>query len=313
VHVDQDFLSALINASPDGVVVCDVRNKDLPIVYINDAFADSISAIGHNIVGRFLNQLEDSDLPNKNMLVQAITKIIGTSGAVQPALDSNNQFVVSGVLNQYTQLHAVPIYGKGHEITYVACFYRVMSQLDQAQAMEFMAAPVLNKEPTALVRQDRQTGLLSRACFDDYLRRDFYCAQREQRPLSVFLFSIDSVATYKEVFGASGSELTFKRVVSVVAGCFRRAGDACTRLDDSRVLVATLTTQPEQAYKFAHSVRAKVRDLAIHHPRAAGSRYLTLGVTVVSRVPERTDTIVSFIASLFEDSTSQTELLQEIK
>ena len=188
-----------------------------------------------------------------------------------------------------------------------------MSQLGQSQAMKLGADPMLNKVPTALIRQDRQIGLLNRACFDDYLRRDFYCAQREQRPLSVFLFSIDSVATYKEVFGASGSELTFKRVVGVVAGCFRRAGDACTRLDDSRVLVATLTTQPEQAYQFAQSVRAKVRDLAIHHPRAVGSRYLTLGVKVVSRVPERTDTVGSFIAELFQDSTAKPGLLQEIK
>jgi diguanylate cyclase (GGDEF)-like protein len=96
---------------------------------------------------------------------------------------------------------------------------------------------------------------------------------------------LDYFAQYREVFGAQGADQCFRRIARVIAGCFRRSTDLCARLDEDQVLALTIGIDGEGAARFAESILARIRDLAIHHPRSSISRYVTVSAGVASAIP----------------------------
>jgi diguanylate cyclase (GGDEF)-like protein len=143
----------------------------------------------------------------------------------------------------------------------------------------------------AYLRDDKLTGLLRRPYFEELVRRDWALAQRESRRLSFVLFDLDCFAHYRDVFGRQGADQAFRRIARVIGGCFRRASDLCGRFDEDQIAALTTGMDLEQASKLADAVLARVRDLAVHHPRSSVSRYVTASAGVVSLVPSHDVTI----------------------
>ena len=289
MSLDWLVLQSLVDASPFGVVVCDARAIGWPVVYLNHAFELLCGYQKQEIIGRNLTLLQQADNQQEGLqqIRQALKKGVPTRAVLRNYRKDGSKFI--------NEIQIVPIRDQFGQISHFASFHRQGSASNAIHNADTVVDSVLSAQSLTALREDRQTGLLSRAYFDDQLRRDFAYAQREHRPITVFVFSIDSATAYKEVFGASGAELTFKRVAGAIAGCFRRASDLSTRWDEFRIITGTLTTRPEDAYKFAQVVQGRVRDLAIHHPRAAGFRHVTISVGIASHVPEKNETIDSFI------------------
>ena len=137
----------------------------------------------------------------------------------------------------------------------------------------------------AYLRDDKLTGLLRRPYFEELVKRDWGLAQRESRRLSFLVFDLDHYSQYRDVFGRRGADQSFRRIARVIGGCFRRASDLCGRFDEDQIAALTTGLDLVQASKLAEAVLARVRDLAIHHPRSAVSRYVTASAGVVSLVP----------------------------
>ncbi len=301
--LDQYVLNKIVGACPEGLLICDTRRQAWPIIYINESLRALMGESALGIVGCKLSVTTPFNFLGKTTVVKLIQTALDTGEACQADLEKDTNDELETRPNTY--VHAIPIHDGQGQLTHVACFYRQLNLNDQIST-GLLADKILSSAPVALVKKDRSTGLLSKAYFDDQLRRDFAYAQREQRPISMFLFDIPYLFAYKEVFGATGAELTFKRVAGTVAGCFRRTSDLCARWDESRLLAATLTTKPDKAEEFAGFIQTRVRDLAIHHPRAVGVRFVTLGVNFVSRVPDRAETLGSFVAELLGQSDVET-------
>ena len=122
----------------------------------------------------------------------------------------------------------------------------------------------------AYLRDDKLTGLLRRTYFEELVKRDWGLAQRESRRLSFLVFDLDCYSQYRDVFGRPGADQSFRRIARVIAGCFRRASDLCGRFDEDQIAALTTGLDLGQASKLAEAVLARVRDLAIHHPRSIG-------------------------------------------
>jgi diguanylate cyclase (GGDEF)-like protein len=144
--------------------------------------------------------------------------------------------------------------------------------------------PSMNTQTTlAYLRHDKLTGLLRRTYFEELVKRDW--GPRESRRLSFLVFDLDCYSQYRDVFGRPGADQSFRRIARVIAGCFRRASDLCGRFDEDQIAALTTGLDLGQASKLAEAVLARVRDLAIHHPRSSVSRYVTASAGVVSLVP----------------------------
>jgi diguanylate cyclase (GGDEF)-like protein/PAS domain S-box-containing protein len=136
-------------------------------------------------------------------------------------------------------------------------------------------------------REDRLTGLHSRAYFEELLRRDWQLAQRESHEIGLVLFDIDFLGTYNETFDKAGGDACIRRVSRVIGGSFRRGGDLVGRWEGGTFAALTQGEAAENASEYARVVAQRVRDLLMHHPRGGTERYVTLSAGVASLVPPR--------------------------
>ena len=296
MSLDWLVLQSVIDASPDGVVVCDARNTGWPVVYVNHAFEQLSGYPRNELVGRNLRLLQQGESSQEGL--QQLRAALSQGIACRTML---NNFRKDGspFLNE---LQIVPIRDQQGRITHFVSFHRPGNPSQSASIGEPEAdAPLTTQRMLAHVREDKLTGLLRRSYFEDLLHRDFGLAQREGKPLTVMLFGVDNAAAYRDVFGVGGAEQTFKRVARTIAGCFRRSADLCARWEDTQVIAATLTTEPAHAMRVGEMVLARVRDLAIHHPRAVISRYVTISAGIISAIPDKNDTPEQFIAKATQE------------
>src|SRR3977135_3332130 len=140
--------------------------------------------------------------------------------------------------------------------------------------------------PTWL-REDRLTGLHSRAYFEELLQRDWVLAQRDSHEIGLTLFDIDDLGAYNEKFDRAAGDACIRRVARVVSGASRRRGDLVGRWEGGTFAVLTQGEAADKGTHYATVVSQRVRDLLMHHPTAGNGRYVTISAGIASLVPPR--------------------------
>lgn len=293
MSLDWQVLQTLIDASPDGVMVCDAKTPGYPVVYANRAFEDLSGYSAAELHGKNFYLLHREETQQEqdglNLLRSAMHEGVACRALLRNQRKDGTPFL--------SELQLLPIRDGHGQLTHFASFHRPGSTTVAPTIGEQPTDPMLNTQRLlAYVRDDKLTGLLRRSYFEDLLRRDFALAQRESKSLTVLVFGIDHADAYREVFGAAGAEQTFKRVARTIAACFRRNSDLCARWEDTEIVAASMSTPVEKVSQLAELVMSRVRDLAIHHPRSANSRFVTISAGVVTQVPQRNATAEQFIA-----------------
>jgi diguanylate cyclase (GGDEF)-like protein len=138
------------------------------------------------------------------------------------------------------------------------------------------------------VREDRVTGLRSRAYFDDILRRDFALAQRESRVLALLVFDVDQMSCYNETFERTGGDACLKRIARALTTAFRRGSDLVARWDGAGFAALLPNVVAAQALEQAQAVAQRIHSQQLHHPHST-HRFVTVSVGVAVRVPAVTD------------------------
>lgn len=291
MSLDWQILQTLIDASPEGVVVCDAIDQRWPVIYVNHAFEQLCGYSAAELRGRNLGFLQQSE--NEQEALSALRGALREGNACRVVLRNYRKDGAAFV----NEMHLVPIRNQEGRLTHFASFHRVGFGDQPATLQDAPADHMLNTQRMlAYVRDDKITGLLRRSYFEDMLRRDFALTQREAKPHTVFLFGIDQAAAYREAFDEQGAEQMFRRISRTIAACFRRSTDLCARWEEAEIIVASMSVDPTQAQQLAETVLSRVRDLAIHHPRSSGSRFVTISAGVVSEVPPQRATSAQFIA-----------------
>jgi diguanylate cyclase (GGDEF)-like protein len=185
----------------------------------------------------------------------------------------------------WNEVTLVPLRDSEGRITHYASFHREGGDRLRVDARDPRDPSMNTQTMLAYLRDDKLTGLLRRSYFEELVKRDWGLAQRESRRLSFLVFDLDCYSQYRDVFGRPGADQSFRRIARVIAGCFRRASDLCGRFDEDQIAALTTGLDLGQASKLAEAVLARVRDLAIHHPRSSVSRFVTASAGVVSLVP----------------------------
>lgn len=281
--VDPNLLKTLVEAAPEGVVICEAAFGNWPVTYVNPAMQQLTGYSADAILGRNLRFLQADDHEQEGLA--RIRAALREGTACQTTL---RNYRSDGTLF-WNEVALTPLRNPDGQVTHFASFHRegggarMGTQLDtRAESRD----PSMNTQTMlAYLRDDKLTGLLRRPYFEELIKRDWGLAQRESRRLSFLVFDLDHFSHYREVFGRQGADQSFRRIARVVGGCFRRASDLCGRFGDDQIAALTTGLDLPQASKLADAVLARVRDLAIHHPRSNVSRYMTVSAGVVSLVP----------------------------
>ncbi len=265
---------ALVEGAPEGIVICDAAVPDHPVIYANAAFSQMCGYPVAAILGTNLRILQgnDRDQETRQRMREAIAK-------GEPARVLIRNYRPDGSLF-WNEIVIQPVRDTTGRLTHFIGYHRDASErLKNAERAAQGLPPWL--------REDRLTGLHSRAYFEELLQRDWALAQRDSHEIGLTLFDIDDLATYNETFDRSAGDACIRRIARVIGASYRRGGDLVGRWEGGTFAVLTQGEAAERASQYAQVVAQRVRDLLMHHPRAGSGRFVTLSAGVASLVPPR--------------------------
>ena len=265
---------SMVDAAPEGIVICDAQVPELPVVYVNAAFTQLCGYPASGLLGSNLRILQGNDREQEGR--QRVREAIQSATPCRALL--RNYRPDGSVF--WNELFIQPVQNAGGKITHWVGYHRdAGGRLKSGERAAAGLPPWL--------REDRLTGLNSRAYFEEFLRRDWLVAQRDSHEIGLVLFDIDELGPYNETFDKAAGDACIRRVGRVIAGSYRRGGDLLGRWEGGTFAVLIQGDAGQKVAEYARVVTQRVRDLLIHHPRSAGERYVTLSAGVASLVPPR--------------------------
>ena len=269
-----DAWRRLVENAPEGIVVCDATAADCPVVFVNPAFSQMCGYPAAALLGNNLRILQgtDRDQEARVRLAEAVSK-------GEPARVLVRNYRPDGTLF-WNEAVVQPVRTNGTLTHFVGYHRDASDRLKNAERL-----------PSGLpswLREDRLTGLHSRAYFEELLQRDWQLAQRDSHEIGLTLFDIDDLGAYNDKFDRSAGDACIRRVARVIAASYRRGGDLVGRWEGGTFAVLTQGDATEKASHYADTVKQRVRDLLMHHPTAGAGRYVTMSAGIASLVPPRT-------------------------
>jgi two-component system cell cycle response regulator len=264
----------VVESSPEGIVICDAGSPDCPVLFVNSAFAQLCGYPRSALLGTNLRMLQgnDRDQESRQRLRDAMSR-------GEPCRVLIRNYRPDGSLF-WNETSLQPVRDAAGELTHWIGYHRdAGGRLKAGDRVASGLPPWL--------REDRMTGVHSRAYFEDLFLRDWQLAQRDSHEIGLVLFDIDNLGTYNEAFDRVGGDACIRRVARVIAGSYRRGSDLVGRWEGGTFSILTQGDAAERASQYARVVCQRVRDLLIHHPRGGGERYVTMSAGVASLVPPR--------------------------
>jgi diguanylate cyclase (GGDEF)-like protein/PAS domain S-box-containing protein len=276
---------AVIESSPDGVIVCDATAADCPIVYVNPAFVQMTGFQASALIGTNPRSLQGADRSQESR--QRMKDSIERGESCRVLI---RNYRPDGTLF-WNETTLQPLRDAEGKLTHWIGYCK-----DAGGRMKSAERAVPAVQPWQ--REDRLTGLNSRAYFEELLQRDWQLAQRDSHAIGLVLLDIDDLGSYNEKFEKTGGDACIRRIARVIGGSYRRGGDLVGHWEGGTFVVLTQGDAAERAAEYTRVVSQRVRDLLIHHPRGgSGERYVTVSAGVASLVPPRELELNALIAA----------------
>lgn len=267
-----DLLRGVLDAATEGIVIC-AATGERPVVYANPAFAELSGFQADELIGSSLRHLQGTEHDQEGIrrLREALTRAEPCRVVVRNFRKDGSPF--------WNEITLRPLVDADGRVSYFAGYHR--EAVDRPRTGERPATGL-----PSWIRDDRLTGLASRAWFDEVLQREWAAAQRLGHELTLFSFDIDHLGAYNDTFQKGGGDSCIRRVAHVIGVAFRRGSDFVARLEGGafNVLVPGMAADAADAY--ARDVAQRVFELHIHHPRAA-NRFITVSVGIATIAPPR--------------------------
>jgi diguanylate cyclase (GGDEF)-like protein/PAS domain S-box-containing protein len=265
----------VVENSPEGIVICDAAAKDCPVLFVNTAFTQMCGYPVAALLGTNLRMLQASDRDQ-----EAVTRLAEAIGKGEPTRVLVRNYRPDGTLF-WNETLIQPVRNGSGELTHFIGYHRDASERLKGAERQPGGLP-------SWLREDRLTGLHSRAYFEELLQRDWVLAQRDSHEIGLTMFDVDDLGAYNEKFDRAAGDACIRRVARVIAASYRRGGDLIGRWEGGTFVVLTQGEAADKASQYAKVVSQRVRDLLMHHPTADAGRYVTLSAGIASLVPPRT-------------------------
>ncbi len=265
---------SLVEGAPEGIVICDATTPDCPVIYANAAFSQMCGYPAAALLGTNLRVLQgnDRDQETRQRMREAIERGEQARVLIRNYRPDGSLF--------WNEIVIQPVHDGSGRLTHFIGYHRDASERLKSAERSAQGLP-------PWLREDRLTGLHSRAYFEELLQRDWLLAQRDSHEIGLTLFDIDDLGAYNETFDKGAGDACIRRIARVIGASYRRGGDLVGRWEGGTFAVLTQGDAAEKASQYAQVVAQRVRDLMMHHPRAGSGRFVTLSAGVASLVPPR--------------------------
>jgi diguanylate cyclase (GGDEF)-like protein/PAS domain S-box-containing protein len=263
----------VLDASPEGIVVCECSSEHQPVVYANDAFERMSGYGADELIGHDLRRLQswDRDQEGRNQLRAAISQGESCRVLLRNYRKDGTQF--------WNEMLVQPLRGAEGNVTHFVGFHRDVTERERSGLRRSSGLPTW-------LREDRLSGLCSRAYFEELLQHDWQVGAREARLVTLIVFDIDDLTSYNDTFGRAAGDACIRRVAGVIGTAFRRGADVVARWEGGRIIALVRNPDLEVVPAFASAVAQKVLGQHIHHPRAARrQKFVSVSVGAASLHP----------------------------
>lgn len=270
-----EFMRAVLDSAPEGIVICEARGQDYALVYANAAFSRLSGYETEELIGQDLRRLQswDREQEGRGKLRSALERGEPCRVLLRNYRKDGTQFWNELLVQP---LHLGPT-GEGSP-THVVGFLHDVSERERS---------AIRRGPMQMNRQreDRLSGLSSRPYFEELLQHDWQVGLREQRTLALLAFDINELGVYNDTFGRAAGDACIRRVAGVIGACFRRGSDVVTRWDGGCMVALSRSADPQRISAFAASIAQKVLEQHIHHPRAQRQKFVSISIGMASLIP----------------------------
>jgi PAS domain S-box-containing protein len=175
-----DFLRGVLDAAPEGIVVCESSPEHQPVVYVNTAFERMTGYQREELMGQDLRRLQawDREQEGRNQLRAAIGQGETCRVLLRNYRKDGSQF--------WNEILVQPLRGATGAVTHFVGFHRDVSERERPGCAECTGLP-------SWLREDRLSGLCSRAYFEELLQHDWQIGARESRLVTLIVFDIDDL------------------------------------------------------------------------------------------------------------------------
>ena len=267
-----EFLRGVLDSAPEGIVVCGAGQADQPLVYANAAFQRLTGYGSDELMGQDLRRLQGTDREQEGraQLREAITRGQSCRVLMRNYRKDGTQF--------WNDMVIQPMSGGDGTVTHIVGFHREVGEPERAGSRPAPGLP-------SWLREDRLSGLHSRAYFEELLQHDWQIGVREARPLTLLLFDIDELGSYNDTYGRPAGDACIRRVAGVIGASFKRGADVVARWDGGRIVALVRSADVAGVLGFAGTVAGKVLRQHIHHPRALRQKFVSVSIGVASITP----------------------------
>ena len=272
----------LLDHLSEALALIDVRDPELPVVFVNRALAALRGRPAEELCREGLGGLIGAGEPAQ-LAASAATLARG----LPLALHAIGLDCAAGPLA--VEIRCEPLRDAGGAVTHVVAIHAPLAD-----------APAREQEPVTqplLRRDDRLTGLRHIEFFHELFRRDFAIAQREGRQLALYVADIDALGAYNDTFGRQAGDSVIRRVGRALVGAMRRASDLLARVDGGRFVAVSVGMDEARSLRHGETLATRVRELKLHHPRSTVARYVSVSVGVTDLMPGHNSTPEQMLAS----------------
>lgn len=278
-QLDATFVRRILDSAPEGVAICDAVAPDHPVLYVNAAFEQMTGYAAAEVLGVNLRLLHGNDRDQEG--IRRLRDAVARGEACRVVLRNYRK---NGEL-LWNELTLQPMRDEGGTLTHLVAFYRdAASRLKQGDRVP--------EGVPGWLREDRVTGLSSRAWLNELLAREWRIARRDGTPLTLVLFDLDALASYNATFGRPAGDACLRRVGRHIAGVFRRGTDVVGVWREGCVAVLAVHRDGigvQGVVDHAMLTVRRVAEMRIHHPRSPLQKFVTVTAGLATVTPLRAE------------------------
>jgi len=273
-ELGQILFKQVIDHNDSGIIITESLASDWAICYVNKAFTEITGYSEEEVIGknpRFLQGEDDEQVTLKD-LHKALNQKTTSTVTLRNYTKEGDAF--------WNRLTVRPLLSESGDITHYVGKLENLGAISQQDL-----ARTKRKANRVLSQRDLQTGIYNQEYFETQYLRDWHIWLREEREISLAIFTPDHFDIYTKTFGAAAAESALRRIAYIINTTLKRASDTVARYKDNSIVSLMLGNYTDENQHYLDKIADKVHDLSIHHPHSPDEKFLTVSLTSVAIEP----------------------------